>query len=61
MAGPSHDLLVWVAGRLLQLDCTSLLAHGTYNCEFFIWSSNREEYEIVLDDLNLEDMGIVLH
>jgi hypothetical protein len=61
MVGPSCDLLIWVAGRLPQLDHTSLLAHGTYDYEFFIWSSNREVYEIVLDDLNLEDMGVVLH
>jgi hypothetical protein len=60
MAGPSCELLVWVTGRLPQLDCTSFLAHGTYDTELFIWSSPREEYEIVLDDLNLEDMGVSL-
>ena len=60
MAGPSRDLLVWVVDQLPPIDPTSLLARGTYNTELFAWSNAREEYEIVLDNLSLEDIRFSL-
>jgi hypothetical protein len=43
-----------------SFDSTSLLSRGTYQFEQFRWSPVAEEYEIVLDDLELEDIGISL-
>ena len=60
LAGPSRDLFVWIVDQLPPVEPTSLLARGTYNMELFTWSNAREEYEIVLDNLSLEDVGFSL-
>jgi hypothetical protein len=50
----SRELFVWIA-KGIHVNPTSLLARGAFDVEHFTWSNGREEYEIVLDDLNLEE------
>jgi hypothetical protein len=60
LAGPSRDLLIWITAHFEPDDPTSLLARGTFDTETFSWSSAREEYEIVLDNLDLTDLGFLM-
>jgi len=52
--------MLWIAKRSPQPEPTSLLARGTYDQELFRWSNAWEEYEIVLDNLGLDDIGFSL-
>lgn len=58
-AGPYRDTLTWLATELPAVDPTSVSARGTFTTETFRWNSLYERYEIVLDDLQLEDVGLL--
>jgi len=57
--GPPREAVTFLT-QFTFVDSTSLLARGTYQFEQFRWSPVAEEYEIILDDLDLEDIGISL-
>ncbi|KAF9504300.1 hypothetical protein BS47DRAFT_1401549 [Hydnum rufescens UP504] len=57
--GPHQTMLKWLAQTTLGVNPTSLTAHGTYAGEQFQWNGWFEHYKIMLDDLDLEDMGIL--
>jgi hypothetical protein len=57
--GPYHDALIWLAHETLEVNPTSMGAQGTYAGEQFHWNSIYEHYEIMLNNLDLEDLGIL--
>jgi hypothetical protein len=60
-AGMYRDALTWVAQELPPVDPTSISARGTFPAEVLRWNGFYERYEIVLDDLQLEDVGLLVH
>ena len=60
-AGAYRDALTWVAQELPPVDPTSISARGTFPSEVLRWNGLYERYEIVLDDLQLEDVGLLTH
>jgi hypothetical protein len=56
--GPYHDTLIWLACETPEVNPTSMGAQGTYVGKQFRWNGNYECYKIMLDDLNLKDLGI---
>jgi hypothetical protein len=57
--GPYHDTLIWLAHKTPEVDPTSMGAQGMHTGKQFCWNSNYKHYKIMLDDLNLEDLGIL--
>ena len=58
-SGPYHDTLTWLTHELPAVEPTSASVHGTFTAEVFRWNDFYERYEIVLDDLGLEDIGLL--
>ena len=58
-SGPYRDTLTWLAHELPAVEPTSASARGTFTAEVFRWNNFYERYEIVLDDLGLEDVGLL--
>jgi hypothetical protein len=56
--GPYCDALIWLACETPEVNTTSMGACRTYTSKQFHWNSNYECYEIMLDDLDLKDLGI---
>jgi hypothetical protein len=57
--GSHCDVLVWLAHKILEVDPTSIGAQGTYAGKQFRWNGWFERYEITLDDLGLNDLGLL--
>jgi hypothetical protein len=57
--GPHRGMLKWVAQTVPEVDPTSLTAQGTYGGEQFHWNGLFECYEIMFDNLDLEDVGLL--
>jgi hypothetical protein len=57
--GPCHDALIWLACKTPEVNPTSMGAQGMYTGEQFCWNSNYKHYKIMLNDLDLEDLGIL--
>jgi hypothetical protein len=58
-AGPFRDTLIWLAQELPAVEPTSVSARGTYTSEAFRWNPIYERFEIIIDDLQLEDYGLL--
>ncbi|KAF9517550.1 hypothetical protein BS47DRAFT_1359580 [Hydnum rufescens UP504] len=57
--GFHRDALTWAAREIPEIDPTSIGAQGTYSSEQFRWNRLYERYEVILDDLNLDDIGVL--
>ena len=60
-AGAYRDTLTWVMQELPPVDPTSISAQGTFPSEELQWNSLYERYKIILDNLQLEDVGLLTH
>jgi hypothetical protein len=58
--GPYRVTLEWLTRAIPEeVDSTSLTAQGTYVGEQFHWNRWFECYEIMFDNLDLEDIGLL--
>jgi hypothetical protein len=57
--GPHRGMLKWLAQTIPEVDPTSLTAWGMYTGEQFRWNGLFECYEIMFNNLDLEDIGLL--
>jgi hypothetical protein len=57
--GSHHNVLVWLPHKIMEVDPTSIGAQGRYAGEQFRWNGWFKRYEIMLDDLGLNDLGLL--
>jgi hypothetical protein len=57
--GPHRVTLKWLARAIPEVNPTSLTAQGMYAGEQFCWNGWFEHYEIMFDNLDLKDVGLL--